>query len=135
MVDAVDLNLGCPQGIAKKGRYGSFLMEEWDLIHALIRKLHDHLSVPVTAKFRVYETVEKTVEYARMLEDAGAQILCCHGRLREMKGQFTVRPGDSPSTLRVAAKPHLDPTPPGPGRLEQDQGGQGSRQGARLCQR
>lgn len=87
--DAVDLNLGCPQGIARKGRYGSFLMEDWDLIHKLIRKLHDNLDVPVTAKIRVFPEREKTLEYAKMVLDAGAQFLTVHGRLREQKGQKT----------------------------------------------
>ena len=57
-----------------------------------VNTLHVNLSIPVTAKFRVFPTVEKTVEYARMLERAGAQIITCHGRIREQRGQNTVRP-------------------------------------------
>ncbi|KAG7663171.1 DUS1 [[Candida] subhashii] len=87
--DAVDLNLGCPQGIAKKGKYGAFLMDDWELIHKLIRTLHDNLKVPVTAKIRIYDDWEKSLEYAKMVLDAGAQFITIHGRTREMKGQAT----------------------------------------------
>lgn len=60
-------------------------------MYELVNTLHTNLSIPVTAKFRVFPSVEKTVEYAKMLERAGAQILTCHGRIREQRAQSTVR--------------------------------------------
>ncbi|CEO59486.1 Putative tRNA-dihydrouridine synthase [Penicillium brasilianum] len=87
--DAVDLNLGCPQGIARKGHYGAFLQEDWDLIYKLINRLHTELSIPITAKFRIQETKEKTLEYAKMILSAGANIITVHGRRREQKGHET----------------------------------------------
>ncbi len=87
--DAVDLNLGCPQGIARKGHYGAFLQEDQDLIFALVNALHRQLPVPVTAKFRILDTREATLAYARNLLRAGASILAVHGRRREQKGHNT----------------------------------------------
>jgi len=87
--DAVDLNLGCPQGIARKGHYGAFLQDDQDLIFRLINKLHLELDVPVTAKIRILETREKTLAYAKNVLDAGASILTVHGRVREQKGHNT----------------------------------------------
>lgn len=89
LCDAVDINLGCPQMIAKRGHYGSFLMEEPELIKAIVERMVCELKVPVTCKIRIYPDVEKTIEYARMLETAGCAILTVHGRLREQKGPLT----------------------------------------------
>ncbi|KAI1324849.1 FMN-linked oxidoreductase [Xylariaceae sp. FL0255] len=87
--DAIDLNLGCPQGIARNGRYGAFLQEDQELIYKLINNLHKNLSIPVTAKIRILETKEKTLAYARNVLAAGASILTVHGRRREQKGHLT----------------------------------------------
>ncbi|KAK2951825.1 putative tRNA-dihydrouridine synthase B [Blattamonas nauphoetae] len=85
--DAVDVNFGCPQGIAKRGHYGAFLQDEWDIMRSLVHTLHTNLKVPVTAKFRKQNDPLRTVRMAEMLRDAGAQVLCMHGRTREEKGR------------------------------------------------
>jgi tRNA-dihydrouridine synthase 1 len=87
--DAVDLNLGCPQGIAKKGFYGSFLQDEWDLIYDMLSTLHINLHIPVCAKIRVFEDKQKTLAYAKHVCSTGISILTVHGRTRDMKGQWT----------------------------------------------
>lgn len=81
-VDAIDINLGCPQGIAKRGHYGSFLLDEPDLIVQIVEALHKGLSVPVTCKIRVLPSRDATLSLAKRLVAAGASLLTVHGRIR-----------------------------------------------------
>ena len=87
--DAIDLNFGCPQGIARRGHYGAFLLEEPDLICEIVKVLHEGLSVPVTCKVRMVPDRAATIALCKRLEASGCSLLTVHGRTRDQKGQLT----------------------------------------------
>jgi tRNA-dihydrouridine synthase len=84
----ININLGCPQGIAKRGRYGSFLLEETLHVQRIVHSLYKVAKIPVSVKMRKLlndPTYERTIAYARILQDSGASIITLHGRTRNNK--------------------------------------------------
>ena len=79
---AVDVNLGCPQRVAKRGAYGAYLAEQPALVRTIVERLCREARVPITCKMRVADTDEATVAFARMLVDAGCVMLTVHGRTK-----------------------------------------------------
>ena len=87
--DDIDINFGCPQDVAKRGHYGSYLQDEWDLVGNIISICSNASKVPLFCKIRVFESIQKSVEYAKMMEASGAKLLAVHGRIREQRGLNT----------------------------------------------
>lgn len=104
-LDGIDINLGCPQSIARKGRYGAFLFLEDecsnnDVICDMIRSLRKALpsDINVTAKIRIMENdnddredghkgkqsqiyaYDKLKQKVLRMQDAGMDAITVHGR-------------------------------------------------------
>jgi hypothetical protein len=83
--DYIDLNLGCPQRIAKRGYYGAFLMDNLQLVQQLVTAGASRLCTPVSVKIRLFPDLQQTIDYAVKLQQAGASLLAIHGRTRDQK--------------------------------------------------
>ena len=86
-VSAIDINFGCPQGIARKGNYGAYLLTNVPLMQRLVHALaegtqHSAIPIPISCKMRCLESTESTIHVGKALVEAGCQVLTIHGRTR-----------------------------------------------------
>lgn len=80
----IDINMGCPVNkITKKGG-GSSLLRQPEVAEAIVKAVVDAVSVPVSVKTRIGwdENEINILDFAKRLENAGAQMLTLHGRTR-----------------------------------------------------
>eukprot|EP00339_Tiarina_fusa_P009711 CAMPEP_0117085802 /NCGR_PEP_ID=MMETSP0472-20121206/60279_1 /TAXON_ID=693140 ORGANISM="Tiarina fusus, Strain LIS" /NCGR_SAMPLE_ID=MMETSP0472 /ASSEMBLY_ACC=CAM_ASM_000603 /LENGTH=445 /DNA_ID=CAMNT_0004815129 /DNA_START=257 /DNA_END=1594 /DNA_ORIENTATION=- len=110
-VDGIDINCGCPQGIARRGNYGAYLLEQEDTLLTLVKHLVKHLKVPLSVKVRLlpkpsiptsttvaadgaapedeFDIPKASLSLYSKLVDAGIHLLTIHGRTRKQKGPET----------------------------------------------
>lgn len=82
--DFIDINMGCPTPKIVSNGDGSALMRSPSLAAEIVREMKRGIDVPVTVKFRKGWDggSVNAVEFAKRLEDAGADALTIHGRTR-----------------------------------------------------
>ncbi|MBR3196270.1 MAG: tRNA dihydrouridine synthase DusB [Clostridia bacterium] len=78
----VDINMGCPTPKVTKQGDGCALMKEPEKARELIRILKQFVSCPVSIKMRAGWDAGhlNAVSFAKMAEDAGADMICVHPR-------------------------------------------------------
>ena len=88
-VCGIDLNLGCPQKIAKRGNYGAYLLQDTDKVVSLLAHLVDKLDKPITAKIRRLASAQETIRLVQRIESVGVSMVAIHGRQVEQSKLFT----------------------------------------------
>jgi len=82
---AIDVNMGCPMAKIVGNGEGAALMKDPALAAEIVRAMSRAVRLPVTVKIRAGwdEQSINAVEMAKRLEDAGAGMICVHGRTRK----------------------------------------------------
>lgn len=82
---AIDLNFGCPAKTVNRHRGGAVLLDEPEVIYALVKAVRDAVPehTPVSAKMRLgYLDENHSLDNAHAIESAGASWLTVHARTK-----------------------------------------------------
>lgn len=100
--DGIDINMSCPVRKVVNGGSGVALMDQPDLAAKIVRAVKSTIgSIPLSVKTRLGNIKPTILELAPQLEQAGADALIIHPRLRR---QFFKGPLDYEALGRVAQK-------------------------------
>lgn len=84
--DIIDINMGCPVPKIVKNGEGSALLLNMDTAFEVVQsavKASDNRPVTVKMRRGFYNGEDNSLEFAKMLEQAGASLVTVHGRFRE----------------------------------------------------
>lgn len=82
--DIIDINMGCPVPKIVGNGSGSSLMRLPETAYEIVKAVVENAQCPVTVKFRAGwdDENKNAVEFAKIIEQAGAAAVACHGRTR-----------------------------------------------------
>lgn len=82
--DIIDINMGCPVPKVIKANAGSILMTQPELAYDIVHEILKNVKKPVTVKMRLgYDSQHiNVVEFAQLMEKAGASCITIHARTR-----------------------------------------------------
>ncbi|EFO62469.1 tRNA dihydrouridine synthase, putative [Giardia lamblia P15] len=115
--DIVELNMGCPQAVALRGKYGSYLMEHLELAEEILHTLvaattRFGLGHKVAVKTRLETSSKDTLKMCLRLCNTGIAMFTLHGRTRLQRTGSAVGPPNWQMLASVlkdlrASYPHL----------------------------
>jgi tRNA-dihydrouridine synthase B len=81
--EGFDINMGCPVYKIVHNFNGAALMKEPELAARIVREIKKVITVPLSVKIRLgWSDSTDCLEFAKVLEDAGADLLTVHGRTK-----------------------------------------------------
>lgn len=84
LADIIDINMGCPVPKLAKSGDGSGLMRTPELASDIVKAIKDKIKIPLSVKFRLGWDSKSIncVDFAKRMEDSGADLITVHGRTR-----------------------------------------------------
>jgi tRNA-dihydrouridine synthase 2 len=90
-VAAIDINMGDPKEYSQLHLLGSALLADSDRATDILSTLVQNLTIPVSCKIRILDTVEETMGLIGKLAATKVKAIAVHGRTKNERSQVAVR--------------------------------------------